>query len=135
VSVGRGTDKPFQQWGHPDFKGKTGFSFKPVPYWGSKSEPPYAYKDCYGQLVAMSENEGLTMNKRVRLVWLQKAYSWSPHKDKFFISYFENLAGTRELRKQIESGMTEDQIHASWEKDLKAFKQIRKKYLLYKDFE
>jgi uncharacterized protein YbbC (DUF1343 family) len=135
VSVGRGTDKPFQQWGHPEFSGKTGFSFKPVPYWGQKTKPPFAYQECFGQLVAMTENEALTMNNRIRLFWLQRAYKWHPNKDKFFISYFESLAGTRELRKQIEKGLTEGEIWASWDNDLKKFKQVRKKYLLYKDFE
>lgn len=136
VSVGRGTDKPFQQWGHPDFAGKTAFSFKPVPFWGQKTDPLYAFRECYGQVVAVTENEALTLlRNRVVLAWLLRAYQWSRDKDKFFNNYFENLAGTRELRKQIEKGMTDRQIQATWEKDLKTFKQVRKKYLLYKDFE
>ncbi len=136
VSVGRGTDKPFQQWGHPAFASKSGFTFKPVPVWGAKTKPPFAFELCYGQLVALRENEALMlMDKQIRLFWLIRAYNWFPDKDKFFNSFFENLAGTDKLRKQIIAGMDEAAIKAIWQEDLKAFKKIRKKYLLYKDFE
>ncbi len=138
VSVGRGTDKPFQQWGHPAFAPKTGFVFRPVSVWGQKTPPLYAFQLCYGQLVALRENEALTLlNNRVRLLWLQRAYSWYPDKDKdsFFNNFFDKLAGTDKLRKQVISGVSEAEIQASWEDDLKAFKKTRKKYLLYKDFE
>jgi uncharacterized protein YbbC (DUF1343 family) len=136
VSVGRGTDKPFQQWGHPAFSAKSGFSFKPVPVWGSKIDPPFAFQTCHGQLVAINESEALTlMDRQIRLFWLIRAYSWFPDKDKFFVPFFEKLAGTDKLRQQIISGMDEAAIKATWQEDLKAFKKIRKKYLLYKDFE
>ena len=135
VSVGRGTSTPFQVWGHPSFKGKTMYSFRPVPVWG-KPDPLYAFQDCFGQLAVMTKEEALTIiNRRVRLVWLIKAYNWYEDKPKFFNSFFEKLAGTAELRKQIESGMSEDAIRATWKKDIDAFKKIRKKYLLYPDFE
>ena len=72
---------------------------------------------------------------KLNLSWLIKAYQWYPEKEKFFIDYFNKLAGTKELRKQIEDGMTAEDIAATWQKDVSAFKTIRKKYLLYKDFE
>jgi len=136
VSVGRGTSMPFQVWGHPLFGGKTIYAFRPVPVWGHKTEPLYAYQDCFGQLAAANVDEALKMmNHRIRLFWLIRAYDWYPYKDKFFNDFFDKLAGTKELRKQVEQGMTEDQIVATWQKDLAAFRKIRKKYLLYADFE
>lgn len=136
MSVGRGSDKPFQQWGHPSLKGKTSYYFTPVPYWGQKTKPLYAYEDCYGQLAAMNESDAYYLLKdQLRLLFIQKAYYLFPEKAKFFNDYFEKLAGTRELRRQIEKGVKEEDIKASWKKDIEAFKKIRKKYVLYKDFE
>ena len=135
MSVGRGSDRPFQQWGHPDLKGKTSYMFMPVPYYGHASEPLYSFQQCYGQIVAVNQQEvDLLLKNQIRLIWLLRAYTLFPDKDKFFTNFFENLAGTRELRKQVEKGMTEEQIKATWQPGLKAFKKIRAKYLLYKDF-
>ncbi len=53
----------------------------------------------------------------------------------FFTPYFEKLAGTDKLRKQIEKGLTEEEIRETWQEDIEGFKKIRKKYLLYTDFE
>jgi len=72
---------------------------------------------------------------QVKVFFLIKTYNWFPQKDKYFNDFFEKLAGTKELRKQIEQGWTEEDIKATWQKDITAFKQTRKKYLLYKDFE
>ncbi len=135
VSVGRGTSNPFQQFGHPDFYGKTGYSFRPVPQLGGP-EPLYAYRDCFGQIVALTDQEALTLLRGyMKTLWLVRAYGWYPYKEKFFNNFFEKLAGTKELRKQVEAGMSDEQIHATWQDGIRAFKQIRKKYLLYKDFE
>ncbi|RYE24943.1 MAG: DUF1343 domain-containing protein [Sphingobacteriales bacterium] len=136
MSVGRGTDMPFQQWGHPDLKGKTSHTFMPVPYFGQTSEPLYAFKQCFGQLVAMNQKEvNMLLKDQVRLTWLLRAYQLFPDKDQFFTNFFEKLAGTKELRKQVQQGLTEEQIKATWQPGLKAFKKIRAKYLLYKDFD
>jgi uncharacterized protein YbbC (DUF1343 family) len=59
----------------------------------------------------------------------------APDKSNFFSSFFTLLAGTDELQAQIEAGKTPIEIRESWQVDLKAFKQIRRKYLLYSDFE
>ncbi len=135
VSVGRGTATPFQQWGHPDFMGKTVYNFMPrTPLGGA--EPLYAYRNCYGQIAAMDANEAkIILRKSIRLFWLTRAYEWYPYKEKFFNDFFEKLAGTKELRKQVEKGMDEFAIRATWQDDIVAFKKIRKKYLLYADFE
>lgn len=136
VSVGRGTTMPFQQFGHPAFKDRTVYSFMPSIPFGNEPSPKLAGETCYGQVVAMNDEEGLIINgKGIRLIWLVKSYNWYPEKDKFFNSFFEKLAGTKELRKQIEDGVSIKDIKQSWQKDLDAFKKIRKKYLLYKDFE
>lgn len=136
VSVGRGTSMPFQQFGHPAFKNRTVYSFMPSIPFGKGPSPKLAGETCYGQVVAMNDEEGLMINgKGIKLIWLVKAYDWYPEKEKFFNSFFEKLAGTKELRKQIESGTSIVDIKKSWQKDLDVFKKIRKKYLLYKDFE
>ena len=135
VSVGRGTDKPFQHWGHPAYKGKTEYSFTPKSTTGA-SKPMLEGKECYGELLATHPDKAYKLvDGKLNLSWLIKAYNWYPDKSKFFNAFFTNLAGTKELRKQIESGMTEDQIRETWAQELSSFKEIRKTYLLYKDFE
>jgi uncharacterized protein YbbC (DUF1343 family) len=137
ISVGRGTDKPFQQWGHPDLKGKAKYSFTPQSTTGA-SKPLYEGKECFGELVADSDKEAMRKNEDIfNIKWLLRAYEWYPDKDKFFNSnsFFNKLAGTAELQKQIKAGMTENQIRDTWDKDIDAFLKIRKKYLLYDDFE
>lgn len=137
VSVGRGTSVPFQVFGHPSFKGKSMYGFMPnIARTGP--DPLYAGKECYGMSVALTPQAAeVTVAGRVKLFFLQQAYGWTDAKDKptFFNNFFEKLAGTKDLRKQIEQGWTEEDIKATWKKDIDAFKVIRKKYLLYKDFE
>ena len=74
-------------------------------------------------------------DRRINLGWLLFAYKNFPDKEEFFIPYFEKLAGTAQLRQQIMDGMTEDEIWSSWTEGIASFKKIRKKYLLYPDFE
>lgn len=137
VSVGRGTDMPFQQWGNPEFAGKSKYSFTPRSTTGA-SKPMYEGKECFGKLVAETEKEALMQNEDIfNIKWLIQAYNWYPNKDEFFNSnnFFDKLAGTKKLQQQIRDGVKEDKIRAGWEKEVDAFRKIRKKYLLYKDFE
>ncbi len=135
VSVGRGTDKPFQQWGNPEFKDKAIYSFTPTSTVGA-SKPMLEGKECYGKLCAADEKEALNKIKgQLNLEWLVQAYKWYPDKDRFFTDFFEKLAGTNQLREQIDNGLTAAEIRDSWQKDIEAFKKTRKKYLLYPDFE
>lgn len=135
ISVGRGTDKPFQQWGHPEFKEKAGHFFVPKATTGA-SKPLYEGQDCYGKLLAKDGSEALDKTRgQLNIEWLVQAYHWYPDRDKFFTDFFEKLAGTTQLREQIDEGLTAAEIHASWQKDIDTFKKIRKKYLLYPDFE
>jgi len=76
-----------------------------------------------------------TYEKRINIYWIATAYFELGGKDDFFTSFFDKLAGTDELRKQIIAGKTEDEIRASWQEDINEFKKIRRKYLLYPDFE
>ncbi len=132
-SVGRGTDHPFQLFGHPDFPDSL-FSFTPRPMPGA-THPKLEGEKCYGYLVATDAKTALKKeNRQVQLKWVIKAYQLYPDKAQFFRSYFNRLAGTSDLMKQIKAGWSIDKIRESWQPKLNQFKQIRKKYLLYPDF-
>jgi len=143
LSEGRGTDKPFQVFGHPSLP-KNLYSFTPNPNEGAKSSKLYGQK-CYGwDLSGPVEKVEKEAGNKVQLKWLMEAYKLFPNKDSFFIlpkskkmeeSFFNKLAGNNDLWQQIKAGKTEEEIRASWEPKLAEFKTIRKKYLLYEDFE
>jgi uncharacterized protein YbbC (DUF1343 family) len=124
VSMGRGTEKQFQIYGSP-FLTKTNFSFTPKPNFGAK-DPLYNGKECFGE--DLTSYPKLT---RLELKWLIKAYQNTSDKTKFFNAFFTKLAGTKKLQQQIESGISEDKIRKTWQKDLEAFKKMRTKYLIY----
>jgi uncharacterized protein YbbC (DUF1343 family) len=124
VSMGRGTEKQFQIYGSP-FLTKTNFSFTPKPNFGAK-DPLYNGKECFGE--DLTSYPKLT---RLELKWLIKAYQNTSDKTKFFNPFFTKLAGTKKLQQQIESGISEDKIRKTWQKDLEAFKKMRTKYLIY----
>ncbi len=134
VSLGRGTGKPFQQLGAPWFKaGKVSFTPKAIP--GKALNPPFKDVVCKGYDLSKTPLKEWQEMGRLRLDWLLEFYAACPDKEKFFIPFFDKLAGTDELRKQIISGKTETQIRASWQADLNAYKITRSKYILYPDFE
>ena len=128
VSVGRGTDFPFEVIGHPDFS-LGSYTFTPQPNEGSKY-PPLEGKECFGQSFS-----GVDQPHELTLRYLITYYKALKDKTEFFKDYLTLLAGTAELRKQIEAGLTEEEIKATWQEDLKAYKAKRKQYLLYRDFE
>jgi len=134
VSVGRGTEYPFQVIGHPDFK--TGsFVFTPKLIPGFATKPKYEGNRCYGQNLTSFADIMKELPKQLHLSWLIEYYKALNLNDSFFNEYFETLAGTATLRQQIEEGWSEDQIRETWQPGLEKFKQIRKKYLLYPDYE
>jgi uncharacterized protein YbbC (DUF1343 family) len=135
LSEGRGTDKPFQYIGHPDLP-KTMFSFTPNPNAGSKSSKHFG-KLCYGWNFGGSVEDVLKKTEgKIQIKWLIDAYKLFPQKDSFFrASSFNRLSGTDVLMQQIKDGKTEEEIRKSWEPKLSEFKAIRKKYLIYEDFE
>lgn len=100
-----------------------------------KLAPLYENQKCHGFDLRDFGNYYIPVSKKLYLFWLKNIYDNYTQKDKFFNSYFDKLAGTDKLRKQIIEGLNEDQIRQSWKKDLDAYKTIRKKYLLYPDFE
>jgi uncharacterized protein YbbC (DUF1343 family) len=135
ISVGRGTDMPFQQWGSPELEGKYTYSFTPQKKIGA-TNPMYEGKACYGVLLPASANEALSIvDGRFHIEWVIEAYNKSSNKGSFFIPFFDKLAGTAQLKNDIVAGKSAGEIKKGWQKDISAFKKIRKKYLLYTDFE
>ncbi len=128
VSLGRGTDKPFQVYGHPDMKGYS-YSFTPRSIPGAKN-PPQLNKLCHGvDLSGMSDEE--IWKRGLDLSYVIDAYRNLNIGDKFFTSFFEKLIGVDYVRQMIEDGKDADEIKACWQDDVKKFKEQRKPYLLY----
>jgi uncharacterized protein YbbC (DUF1343 family) len=130
VSLGRGTTKPFQQFGNPDFP-KELYSFTPESMPGATT-PPQMGKTCYGYDLSSVPIPATGLSFK----WLLKAYSLTPNKDSFFLRDgrgFDRLAGGPTLRQQMRDGLSEDEIRKTWQPALQHFKIIRKKYLLYAD--
>jgi uncharacterized protein YbbC (DUF1343 family) len=134
VSVGRGTGLPFQVVGYPEFT-EGPFQFTPEKNPGTNVVPLYAETKCYGFDLREFGDYYIPALKKLYLFWLKNIYDNYSQKDKFFNNYFDTLAGTDRLRKQIIAGLNEDQIRLSWQEELNQYKSIRKKYLLYPDFE
>jgi uncharacterized protein YbbC (DUF1343 family) len=133
VSIGRGTDFPFQVFGHPSFP-DMGFYFIPESRPTSSINPPLKDQKCYGFDLRDYTDKYFLDTRSINLSWLIFAYQSFPQKDKFFNSYFNTLAGSRTLREQIEKGFDEQTIRSSWTSDIEQFMEIRQKYLLYPDF-
>ncbi len=134
VSVGRGTDTPFEVWGAPIFK-NNGFYFIPKTMEGA-NKPMYEGQKCYGANLYMEPEEILKiLNNKLNLTFIKNAYFLTENKPTFFNDFFEKLTGTYSLRLQIMQNKSNDEIRKTWINDLEQFKKIRKKYLLYPDFE
>ena len=133
VSVGRGTDLPFQIIGHPDMN-KGNYSFTPESKTGA-ANPPFKGIKCNGYKLDEFADIYIKNIKEIYLYWLTAAYKELPDKANFFNSYFDKLAGNDKLRKQIIAGTNEEVIRKSWKSDIDKFKKIRKKYIIYPDFE
>jgi uncharacterized protein YbbC (DUF1343 family) len=125
MSLGRGTKNPFELLGNPLLKNQP-FQFKPESIEGMAKNPPHENKICYGVDL---RNEKPT--NYISLKYLIMFYNLYPDKEKFFIPYFNTLAGNTQLKEQIKKGMNEDEIRDSWKKGLNEYKKKRKKYLLY----
>ncbi|MBK8567972.1 MAG: DUF1343 domain-containing protein [Saprospiraceae bacterium] len=135
VSVGRGTDKQFQVIGAPNAS-VGDFKFMPQPMEGALN-PPQKGKECRGHDLCSLSVDSLFKIKRINLAYLLDFYSSYPDKKHFFLetAHFDALAGSKELKQQIIAGKPEPEIRAGWEAGVKRFKEVRKKYLLYYDFE
>lgn len=130
VSVGRGTDIPFQVYGSP-WTEKLPYEFTPKPSYGAK-DPFLNGKLCHGENLSKYPKDLRELN----LEWVIKAYQnyKNPQLD-FFLKnlWFDTLSGTDEFRKQIIAGKTIPEIKASWKKDLADFEKIRTRYVVYEN--
>ncbi|MEL7585234.1 MAG: DUF1343 domain-containing protein [Prolixibacteraceae bacterium] len=130
VNEGRGTWKPFQQFGTPWFTPQD-HAYVPVSIPVLSLHPKFENDTCYGYDFSGKTIAELQEIKQVRLNYLIEFYQKSDQKELFFTDFFENLAGSDTLRKQIIAGQTEEQIRESWQSELERYKEMRKKYLLY----
>ncbi len=132
ISVGRGTDWPFQVVGHPDYPGPANVEFVPRRNKASR-HPPLEGLRCRGFDFRHLSVDSLFERRALDLTPLLDMYCEFPHKEVFFLKnrFFDRLAGTRALRLQIEEGNFESDIRATWQNDLAHFRTIRRKYLLY----
>lgn len=127
LSEGRGTPMPFEVYGHPNLEGD--FVFTPRVISGVSGKPKFLDQLCRGtDLRDVVPQQGWS---RIHLRWLLDAYKKFPEKSEFFIPYFEKLAGTKELRRQIEAGWDETEIRASWQKEVNDYLEKREDYLIY----
>lgn len=145
LSEGRGTEKPFEIFGHPSLPQNL-YQFTPVSTAGA-TDPKLKGQVCYGWNMHGTPEEVLKrIDNHVQLFPLIKAYQLFPDKENFFIKpkmknpkpetwSFNKLVGNAKLMQQLKEGTSEKEIRKSWQPQLNAFKAIRKKYLLYPDFE
>jgi len=124
VSIGRGTPYPFQVIGHPK-SNFDHFTFIPKDVPGAAVDPKHEGDQCHGHDLRKVDLAG-----GINLSYLLKYYEQLNHLD-FFTSYFDTLAGTDELRKQIIAGLDEEAIRISWAEPITRYKTIREKYLIY----
>lgn len=144
VSVGRGTDSPFEIYGSPYLgKEKYDYTFEPVSTEGA-ADPPFKGETCYGRNLQSIPLETI-WDEGINLDYLIEAYNDfnSAHPDMDFFSYNVNgkycwldyLSGSDDLRNQICAGHSSKEIKASWQEEIDQFKKDRKPYLLYEDIE
>jgi uncharacterized protein YbbC (DUF1343 family) len=130
ISVGRGTNHPFEVYGHPDLSGRS-YEFTPQSTVGAVN-PVLKNQLCHGvNLSAISDDE--IQSAGINLSYLIDAYTDLHIGDKFFNSFLEKLIGVDWVRKMIEQGCKADEIKARWQPDVQKFRQQRSPYLLYKE--
>lgn len=129
VSLGRGTDFPFEVYGHPDMKARD-FDFTPRSVPGAKN-PPQLDQHCYGvDLRGIGYEDAIAQG--INLNYIIDAYrDLGMPQDKFFRNFFELLIGRGDIRQMIIDGKSADEIKATWADDVAKFRQQRKPYLLY----
>ena len=127
VSIGRGTETPFQIYGHPNMRGSHTFTPKST---SGASKPLLEGQRCRGENLVEFAHDYAHNENQLHLEWIIEAYQQLKDKG-FFTNYFRLLSGDKQLQRDIENGKSADDIRASWKKDLEAFKVIRAKYLMY----
>lgn len=130
VSVGRGTEAPFEVYGHPAMKGRE-YSFVPESV-AAASKPPYMGERCYGvDLREMAEEE--IWREGFNLEYVIDAYRDLAMGEKFFKPMFEKLVGVAWVREMIIEGRSAEEIEACWSEDVEQYKVLRRRYLLYEE--
>ena len=130
MSLGRGTDKPFQIYGHPQMKDQP-YSFTPQSKPGA-TNPPQKDKLCYGKDLSTLEDDAI-IQEGLNLDYVIDAYQNLKMGDKFFTTFFEKLIGVDYVRQMIKQGKSAEEIKARWKTDVEKFKEQRKPYLLYEE--
>ena len=133
ISVGRGTPTPFQVIGHPTLK-EAPYTFTPKNTTGA-SNPMYNGQECHGYSLKEYGDMIIKNSGQLYLFWLEGTYKSIADKETYFNNYFNSLAGNATLKQQIIDNVSEEEIRKTWESGIKKFKVIRKKYLIYEDFE
>uniref|UniRef100_UPI0003700B11 exo-beta-N-acetylmuramidase NamZ family protein n=1 Tax=Robiginitomaculum antarcticum TaxID=437507 RepID=UPI0003700B11 len=130
VSIGRGTEFPFQVIGHPQNE-QGHFAFTPRPVQGAM-RPKLDGQICRG--IDLRDTGEARATAQLTLDWIIEFYKALPDKDSFFLAnnFFNKLAGNDTLMAQIKNGMTSAEIKETWQADLEEFRTVREKYLLYK---
>jgi uncharacterized protein YbbC (DUF1343 family) len=138
LNHGRGTMFPFTIVGAPYLKGKFDFSFTPKSIKGMSETPLFQDQACYGLDLRNYDTTKLRKAKTINLSWIIELYKASTQKENFFntklskeMGTIEKLVGVEDFRQQIIAGKSEQEIRASWQPGLNAYKTMRKKYLLY----
>jgi uncharacterized protein YbbC (DUF1343 family) len=130
VSIGRGTDFPFQVIGRPGSVGA--FSFTPRSIPGVSDNPKHLGKECVGETIPDFLSDDILSQNTLNLTWLILMYENNRAEDgEYFKDFFYKLAGNKELRIKIEAGMSDADIRKTWQPGLDKYKVKRKKYLLY----
>lgn len=128
VSLGRGTDWPFQVYGHPDMKG-CDFTFTPASRPGAK-KPPCMNQLCHGvDLHQLTEDQAASQG--INLDYVIDAYNRLDLGERFFTRFFDLLMGNRQVKQMIMAGKSASDIKATWAADVERFKAQRKPYLIY----
>jgi len=135
ISIGRGTSFPFQVYGAPYLKSKT-FTFIPKSMSGAKY-PKHKELKCFGENLQNVDLDSLCLNSGLNYNWLVECYKSSNYADDFFNenNFFNLLAGTDRVMNLIKGRATAKQIIETFQEELQQFKLVRKKYLIYQDFE
>ena len=130
MSMGRGTDWPFEVYGHPLMPDR-GFSFTPQPNAGSKN-PPHSSKRCFGVDLRGVADESI-WSEGINIEYIIDAYNSLSMGDSFFTPMFEKLIGVGYVREMIKAGYSAEAIEAMWSDDVERFKVLRREYLLYEE--
>lgn len=128
VSVGRGTDMPFQVYGHPAMTND--FVFVPRTAEGHRA-PLYSDKECHGKDLSEYAHNYQNNEQKLNLSWILDARKQLKDDEKFFNNYFIKLVGIADMQQKIDSGASEDEIRSSWKSGIDNYLIIREKYLIY----